>query len=109
MGKVFMVQPSAFTDQLTEDGHQLTKLPYPFFVDEEGMVGRQDVFKGTVYQVIGFAKDLAVHKIDLEWEEAMQDPSLAVGAYLVTSDEEGNWSTHQTAVSKMELLSEGGE
>jgi hypothetical protein len=104
MSKIYIVQPSEHVDRITKEGHELTKLPYPFFVDEKGMVGRQDVWKGDPYQVIGFAEDLAFQEVDLLWEEAIEDPSLAVGMYVVTSDRNGNFDTLDAAVSSMKLL-----
>lgn len=105
MSKIFKVQPSEFTDHLSEDGTERTKLPYPYFVDEAGLVGRQDFWNGDPYQVIGFAKDLAVANVDLLWKEATENPSRAVGMYLVTLDEDGDFGTHLAAVSSMVLLS----
>lgn len=100
------IQPGPYTDHLTDDGHELTKLPYPFFVNEEtGAVGRQEFWQGTVLRVVGFQKDLARHEIDLWWEGAVKDPQRAVGMYVVTTDSEGGMGVHPTAVSSMEILS----
>jgi hypothetical protein len=104
--KIIEVQLSEWTDHLTDEGQELTKLPYPFFVDETGAVGRQDFWNGIVKMVIGFQKDLAVDTVDLGWNEAYEDPSSAVGMFVVTSDHSGNWSTHLTAVKSMNLLGE---
>lgn len=98
------LQPSAFTDQLTEDGHQLTKLPYPFFVNEDGSVRRQDVWAGQVVRVVGFQRDLAVQQIDLWWKQAVQEPERAVGMYLVTADSKGDLGSHSTAISSVEVI-----
>ncbi|WP_165977648.1 hypothetical protein [Nonomuraea diastatica] len=35
-------------------------LPKPYFVDESGAIGRQDVWKGNPTQVIGFQSDLDI-------------------------------------------------
>lgn len=107
MSKVFKIQPAAFVDHVTEDGVELTKLPYPFFADEQGMVGRQDFWNGDPYQVIGFADELEVHEINLSWGEAVKNPSLAVGMYLVTSDAAGNWGTHEHEIAECELIKSG--
>lgn len=105
-GKTFTVQPSAFVDGLTPDGQEMTRLPDPFHVDEAGFVGRQDFWKGRVYEVIGFARFLNVHEINLKWEEAVRDPARAVGMYVVTSDQDGEWVTQPTAVSEMRVTSQ---
>lgn len=104
---LFKIQPSAFTDQI-RDGHQMTKLPYPFFVNEDGSVGSQDFWKGDPFKVVGFQRDLAVHEIDLWWRDVVTDPQQAVGMYLVTEDVQGSWGTHQTAVESVEQLSREG-
>lgn len=104
----FMIQPAAFTDQLRE-GQQLTKLPYPYYVKEDGSVERQDYWQGRVTRVIGFAGDLAVERIDLPWRRAVADPQKAVGMYLVTADSSGDWSTHQTAVDRVDVIPQPGE
>lgn len=105
--RVLRVQPSDFTDQITGDGAELTKRPYPFFVRKDGSVGRQDFWAGLVVRVVGFQRDLAVAAVDLSWTEAWADPARAVGMYLVTSNESGEWSTHQTAIESITV--EGSE
>ncbi len=105
---IYRIQPEPFTDHLTDDGVQLTKLPYPFYVDGFGNVGRQDIWQGRVTRVIGFQRDLARQQIDLSWRDAVKDPAAAVGMYLVTSDAKGDYGTHQTAVRTLELTSLAG-
>jgi hypothetical protein len=102
--RVIEVQLSEWTDHLTDEGQELTKLPYPFFVDASGAVGRQDFWNGIVHRVIGFQRNIAVDAVDLGWAEAYEDPSSAIGMYVITSDHSGNWSTHLTAVKSMNEL-----
>jgi hypothetical protein len=97
----FMIQPASFIDQM-KDGHEMTKRPYPFFVDAMGLVGNQDFWQGSVVRVAGFQKDLAVQQIDLRWKDAMKDPGKAVGMYLVTVDSKGNYGVHNTAMETVE-------
>jgi hypothetical protein len=104
MSKTFKIQPAEVVDHVTKDGRELTKLPYPFFVDEKGMVGRQDVWTGDPHQVIGFAEEPEPGQVDLLWEEVMEDPSLATDMYLVTSDSEGNFDTRRAAISSVTLI-----
>jgi hypothetical protein len=86
------------------------KLPYPYFADESGMVGRQDVWKGHPTQVIGFQSDPNVMEIDLLWQDAIQDPERASGMYLVTADSEGTFTTHLTIVESVKAVTlSGGE
>jgi hypothetical protein len=104
MTKVIRIQPSAHVDHITADGAELTKLPYPYFVTEDGKVGRQDFWQGKPYRVVGFQRDLAVPAIDLRWFDAFKDPQRAVGMYVVISHQDGNWYTVDSAVSEMEVL-----
>ena len=97
--KIISLQPSEWTDQLAPDGTELTRQPYPFHVEAAtGMVQRQDFWRGDPLAVIGFAARLDVHSIDLSWEAAAADPQRAVGMYVVTADNKGRWSTHQSAI-----------
>lgn len=102
MTDLFKIQNAPQIDQLTADGHTLTKLPRPFFVDPDGHVGLQDFWQGDPARVIGFQKDLAVQQIDLWWRDAVQDPQRALGMYLVTADSKGHFGAHLTAVDGIE-------
>lgn len=102
--RVLCIQPAAYTDQIV-DGQELTKLPYPYFVEADGTVQRQDVWQGTVARVIGFQRDLAVPEISLLWSAAVKsDLECLVGLYLVTSDSDGEWGTHHTAVESVTVV-----
>lgn len=104
---MFRVQLSEYTDHITETGHEMQRLPYPFFVNSSGSVERQDVWHGKPKQVIGFAKDLAVAEIDLLWTDLMK-PGVwlgqADGMYLVTADVDGTWGTWPHAVKEVKPL-----
>lgn len=80
----------------------MTKLPYPYFTAEDGMIGRQDFWKGDPLRVIGFAKDLYEQAVDLWWQDAVVNPQSAVGMYLITASADGTWSTHRTAIGSVE-------
>lgn len=90
------------------NGHEMTKLPYPFFVDEAGAVARQDFWRGDPLRVVGFQRDLAVHVIDLWWSDALEDLSAATGMYLVTENTAGDWGVHQSAVRSAEVIGDVG-
>lgn len=99
--KILTVQPAASTDQITEDGTELTRLPYPFHCDKDGNVQRQDFWRGKPLRVVGFAADLAVHKVDLRWREAFDVPTRALGMYVVSQNADGSVFTHLTAVESV--------
>lgn len=102
--RIIEIQTAPYTDHLTDDGQQLTKLPYPFFADEHGMIGRQDFWRGKVLRVVGFQRDLNQEMIDLFWDDAYAEPEKAVGMYVVTENRRGDWVTHMTAVDSMKEL-----
>lgn len=100
--KIITLQPSALTDHITDDGVELTQLPYPFHVDADGLVGRQDFWKGDPYRVIGFVADLARQEVDLWWEAVADgDEQRAVGMYLITQNQLGDMATHLTAIESV--------
>lgn len=106
-GRVLRIQPASYTDQIV-GGQELTKQPYPYFVEEDGSVQRQDFWQGTVARVIGFQRDLAVQEISLLWSAAVRsDLECLTGLYLVTSNADGEWSTHHTAIESVTV--EGAE
>lgn len=79
-------------------------LPYPFFIDEEGMVGRQDFWKGKPKRLLGFndtpfAGDITLHK-----KAFFENPKLAIGKYPVMKNKNGGWVTHQTPIESVRVL-----
>lgn len=101
--KIITLQPSPRVDQITEDGRELTQLPYPFHVAESGDIDRQDFWRGSPLEVLGFANRLDVQRVDLWWDDALGDPQQAVGKYIVTQDADGTIGTHECAVSRVEV------
>ena len=107
MGRVFKIQTSSYTDQMTSDGAQLTKLPYPFIVHESGLIEYPK--SSLVHRVVGFQKDLAKNAVDLSWRELMRDSSPVIGMYLVTANKpdkgkDDTWGVHDTAIVGFEEL-----
>lgn len=107
MTRITRIQPAARIDNITADGHVGRQLPYPFYVTDDGAIGNQDFWQGTVSRVIGFADDLARQTIDLWWRDAVDNPAKIVGKYLVTSDSAGNWAVHDTAIESAYDFNEG--
>lgn len=98
---MYRIQPTSYTDQI-RDGQELTKLPYPIFAHADGRI--INYFDEIL--VVGFQRDLAVQKIDLWWINIVADPSQAVGMYLVTANDTGGWSTHETAIMSIEEVTD---
>lgn len=120
MIELITIQPSAFTDNLwvvdrdpddpsyhpdtdtsvLVEGH---RLPYPFHVWPDGLIHRQEFWRGKPRRVVGFADTPNPGKIDLWWEDTVKDPTQAVGKYVITQDVGGGMSTHQTAIESVEV------
>lgn len=98
--RIITLQPAAHVDQITDDGTELTKLPYPFHVNAAGEIQRQEFWNGNPERVIGFVSDLHRQEVDLDWDVVFRDPQRAVGQYVITQDKSGTWATHTLAIWK---------
>jgi hypothetical protein len=76
--KIITLQPSARVDHITADGTELTQLPYPFHVAEDGSVLRQDFWRGDPLRILGFSARPEPGDIVLWWADAVKDPQQAV-------------------------------
>jgi hypothetical protein len=72
-------------------------LPYPYHVDQDGNVGRQDFWKGAPLRLIGFVDRAGAGEIDLTLEAFLDDPDEAVDAYPVFEHADGDWHTYGDA------------
>lgn len=93
MPKIFTFQPSDRTDHITPDGTELTQRPYPIAVADDGTV--ISIHGG---ELLGFADDLAVERIDHRWADVRDDPQEVVGKYAVIRDAGGVVSVHLNAI-----------
>lgn len=100
--KIVKLQPSEYVDNMTADGHEMTRLPYPFYVRADGHV-EGDFWRHHADEVLGFQRDLAKDRLDLPWRDAFEDPQKAVGMHTVTRAD-GVISTHTTAIRDVEVL-----
>lgn len=57
--------------------------PYPYFIEPNGDVARQDVWQGDPAALIGFQRREDVQTVDLTNEEFQADPQRAVGMFPV--------------------------
>jgi hypothetical protein len=96
--KIITLQFASHTDHVTDEGMEFTKRPYPFHVQADGTILRQELWRGDPLRVVGFAKDLAVERIDLDWGEARADHTRTHGMYVVTQNDKGGLSVHLGAV-----------
>ena len=110
--EIFRIQPRHVVDGYTADRRTRLRLPYPYYVDRDGYIGHQDVWKGEPFRLIGFSETTG-GKIAIWWREAVEclssgDPgpdNRFDGLYLVTADDHGHWYTNANIrVHIVELL-----
>lgn len=102
MGTLITLQPAPVVDCITPDGRELTRLPYPFHVHEDGTVARQDFWRGDPAAVVGFQNRADVQHVDLWWADVVTDPRRAVGKYMVSSGPNG-LVTHLVAIESVRV------
>lgn len=105
------IQFAPRTDNLLEDGQELTQRPYPFYIYDSGIITGIHADTGVAVRAMGFAEDLAVQHIDLWWDDWMEDVQRVaddlhrvVGLYLVTQDRQGMIGVHTTAIESVETV-----
>lgn len=78
-------------------------LPYPFFIDETGLVGRQDFWKGKPYKLMGFNGSSANKTVEpaCGLEEFLKNPNLAIGKYPIFEYKNGDWHTGTNAIESV--------
>lgn len=84
-------------------------LPYPWFIAEDGMVGRQDFWRGAPAQLIGFVHlPDTTGEVDLEFDEFWADGDEAVDMFPVFAHADGTFNTwgHRRVAS---VRAEGGD
>jgi hypothetical protein len=76
-------------------------LPYPFHIDADGSVLRQDFWKGEPSRLIGFQENADVQKVDLLAETWLaSDDEAPEGWYPVFMDDDGGFWNHAYPIMK---------
>lgn len=81
-------------------------LPYPFFIDEKGNVGRQDFWKGNPKKLIGFSpiKTQDFHKKQIDLRIFLKNPKKAIGMYPIFAHKDKNWHTYQDKIESIKII-----
>ncbi len=90
--KTVRLQPTIMADQT---------LPYPYFVNEDGDIARQDFWKGKPARLVGLSKLPTTGSVDLDVEELFEDRQKAVGMYPVLADANDNWYTELNTIGSV--------
>jgi len=79
-------------------------LPYPYFIEKDGLVGRQDFWKGKPYRLLGFSKKPVAGDIELIFAEFWKSPKKATGMYAVFTSKRGQWTTSTIIIDRIEKI-----
>lgn len=82
------------------------RLPYPFFIEENGNVGRQDFWRGKPLRLQGFnpTRVSGVVEGTIGLEDFFKDPQRAVGMYPIMEHEGGDFFTYGDPIESVEKL-----
>jgi hypothetical protein len=83
-------------------------LPYPYFIDEKGKVGRQDFWKGDPATLIGFVRSLQSQDMALSVPNFIEEPKKAIGLFPVFADKNDKWTTYGDAIESANPVTGGG-
>jgi len=87
------------TIQLQPEEQNGGTLPYPYYIDPETFeVGRQDIWRGSPYRLLGFNDTRETGNIELEVTEWIENPESAVGMFPVFENRKGGIFTYQLPV-----------
>lgn len=82
-------------------------MPYPFFIEPDGSVGKQEFWKGDPAKLIGFAKRIDRHEITLPFAKFWKQPGRCLGMYPVFADSKDEWSTYGDVIASIDVDEEG--
>lgn len=69
------------------------KLPYPYHIDSDGNVGRQEFWRGHPAKLVGFAKRPKAGEVDVEFDDFWMVPEVSVDLYPVFENADGGMFT----------------
>lgn len=81
-------------------------LPYPYFVEEDGSVGRQDFWKGNPKKLLGFSAEPVAGQINKTLAELFDDPWMCQGFYPVFENADGEWVTQTNPIETAKFVEE---
>lgn len=77
--------------------------PYPYFIEENGLVGRQEFWNGKPYELLGFNRTTKTGEISSPFKEFKKDINAAIGMFPVFKSKTGMIETHTNPVVKVNL------
>lgn len=82
------------------------QLPYPYFIDETGMVGRQDFWKGEPLELIGVDINPTDHGMSgksIDLKDILKDPEKAIGMYPIFKNSNDEWHTYDEPIESVSV------
>lgn len=76
--------------------------PYPYHVQLDGQIARQDFWKGAPAQLLGFQRNLRRNRVDLLCDAFLADPEKAIGMFPVFVNADGSMDTLKTPVESVQ-------
>ena len=108
---MIVLQSAPFVDHVTDDGTELTKMPYPLVCDDHGCIKHDPEMASRLPElpvaVLGFANDLNhPGQIDLEWNTFVAELPVdaAVGKHLIVKQANDRISAMSTPVESAQTL-----
>lgn len=98
MSSIYSVQ-QANTESGEYDVHE--PMPYPYHVDTDGKVGRQELWRGDPEVMVGFQKAADVQVVDLLWQVAVKHPEKIPGMFPVFCRSNGTFFSSSRPVSRV--------
>lgn len=80
------------------------QMPYPYFIEEDGNVGRQDFWKGEPLKLIGFdinPSDHGMSNKSVDLSDFIRDPEIAVNMYPIFEHKDGEWYTYEDKIKSV--------
>jgi hypothetical protein len=76
--------------------------PYCYYILPDGVVGRQDRWKGKPYQLAGFTSPDNPFEVELLCQDFLADPERAIGLCAVFIDAPGGTATLDIPIAEVE-------
>jgi hypothetical protein len=103
MGAIYSIQ-QANTESGEYDVHE--SIPYPYHVETDGKIGRQDLWQGDPEVLVGFQAKAHVQEVDLLWQVAVSAPEKIPGMFPVFCRSNGSFYSSSLPVERVTVTHE---
>lgn len=80
-----------------------SSLPYPYHIEKDGAVGRQDFWNGNPARLVGFSEKPKAGNVDLELAQFIEKPELAISMFPVFEKSDGSWYTDTNYIAGVHI------